>query len=131
MPWGSQAVIKVIAYNSYGDSEDSPNNSDVKLTALPADVTLSENMDLRTPTQIGLTWIVGFIGGTQIIEYRVSWDQSTGTYVVLQDRLLESNFLVTGLTNGVTYAFKVEARNAHGYSEFSNEYSVLVATVPD
>ena len=64
LPWGSQAAVKVIAYNSYGDSEESPMNSDVKLTALPADVTLSENMALRTPTQIGLTWSVGFIGGT-------------------------------------------------------------------
>ncbi len=34
------------------------------------------------------------------------------------------------MTQGLTYQFKVEARNAYGYSAYSNTVSVLTAQVP-
>jgi hypothetical protein len=35
------------------------------------------------------------------------------------------------LTNGNTYVFKIEAHNQYSYSDFSDELSLLMATVPD
>jgi hypothetical protein len=35
------------------------------------------------------------------------------------------------LTEGHTYAFKVEARNSVGYSDLSAEVSILAAQLPD
>jgi len=35
------------------------------------------------------------------------------------------------LTEGSTYQFKVEARNAYGFSVFSNTVSILAAQIPD
>jgi len=37
---------------------------------------------------------------------------------------------VTGLSQGTTYAFKVEARNSFGYSVPSSALSVLAAQIP-
>ena len=35
------------------------------------------------------------------------------------------------LTSGVTYSFKVTARNSVGISEYSSPVSILAATIPD
>ena len=52
-----------------------------------------------------------------MIDYRVSYDQSTGNYVTLASGILEQ-FYTTDftITAGATYKFKVEARNSVGYS---------------
>lgn len=41
------------------------------------------------------------------------------------------HFVIETLTPGVVYGFKVQARNAHGLSELSDEFSILCAFVPD
>lgn len=45
--------------------------------------------------------------------------------------LTETDYVVTGLTAGTTYKFKVEARNQFDYSDFSGELSLLCATLPE
>ncbi len=60
----------------------------------------------------------------------MSFDQATGIYVELGSvTVLE--FTKTGLTKGNTYTFRVEARNAFGYSAFSQTVSILAAEKPD
>jgi len=44
--------------------------------------------------------------------------------------VVASFYKAVGLTAGVTYKFKIEARNTNGYSVYSNELSILCATVP-
>ena len=44
--------------------------------------------------------------------------------------LVALSYKTVGLTAGVTYKFKIEARNTYGYSVYSNELSILCATVP-
>jgi len=44
--------------------------------------------------------------------------------------VVASFYKAVGLTAGVTYKFKIEARNTYGYSVYSNELSILCATVP-
>ena len=76
-------------------------------------------------------------GGSPVIDYRVSWDQGKGTgiYVVLATGITgltaDSYRTTATLTENTFYSFKVESRNAFGYStSFSNEARILNATPP-
>ncbi len=82
---------------------------------------------------IGLTWQDGISsGGTAIIDYRVSYDESTGTYVVLDEGILPKSYQTkVVLTSGAKYNFKVEARNSVGYSLLSAPLEILCAQPPD
>ena len=64
------------------------------------------------------------------MDYRVSFDQSTGVYVELASGVTLTRLTATTLTEGKTYRFKVEARNSFGYSEESQAIAILCATVP-
>jgi hypothetical protein len=71
-------------------------------------------------------------GGSPIIDYRVSFDQSTGEYVVLGSGLLTRSYSTTvTLTPGKTYNFKVEARNSVGYSDLSSVRAIIASQIPD
>jgi len=45
--------------------------------------------------------------------------------------LSATTYLVTGLSVGSAYKFKIQARNAYGYSEFSEIVTILAAQVPN
>lgn len=60
----------------------------------------------------------------------MSYNQGTNTYTELVSDLITTSFKANGLTAGVTYKFKIEARNTYGYSTYSNEIAILCATVP-
>lgn len=70
-------------------------------------------------------------GGSPVIDYRVSYDQATDTYVELISGLTSEDYTATGLTRGLTYKFKVQARNEYGYSDYSTEAVILAAQRPD
>jgi hypothetical protein len=71
-----------------------------------------------------------FDGGQPVQEYRVWTDQATGTWKVLKTLNVKS-LVVTGLTPGSRYSFKVQARNSIGYSADSNTITALAAIVPN
>jgi hypothetical protein len=63
----------------------------------------------------------------------VSYDQSTGSYVVIGIGIVDKSFTTTSqqsISSGSFYKFKVEARNAVGYSEYSQEFEILSAIIP-
>ena len=68
-----------------------------------------------------------------MIDYRVMWDKSYGTWEVLATGVLPKQFSTAGitLTSGRTYSFKVQSRNLVGYSLESSPISVLAAQVPN
>ena len=78
---------------------------------------------------IGFTWNNGIsTGGSPIIDYRITYDQSTGNYIELEDGVLARTYQTTVvLTAGATYRFKIEARNSVGYSLESGELVILAA----
>ena len=45
--------------------------------------------------------------------------------------LAAKSYLVTGLSVGSTYTFKIQARNAFGYGPFSDVVLILAAQIPD
>lgn len=66
-----------------------------------------------------------------MIDYRIWTDESNGPYVEEASGVVGTSYTATGLTQGLVYTFKVEARNIYGYSVFSNTVSILAAQVPD
>ncbi len=71
-------------------------------------------------------------GGTEVIDFNVYYDQGISTYVLLVEKLTSSYFTTTAtLTPGVTYSFKVTARNTVGSSDYSSVIAILAAQIPD
>ena len=66
-----------------------------------------------------------------MIDYRVSSNGGSGTvYTPLEARITTLPYIAISLTPGTTYSFKVEARNAFGYSSPSASVEILAAEVP-
>ena len=96
-------------------------------------VNLRDVPEVTSASQIGLTWHPpeAFDGGSPVIDYRLWYDSSTGsTFINIASGLTELNYIVTGLVQGATHQFKIEARNAYGFSAFSDTVTILAAQVP-
>lgn len=92
---------------------------------------LANVVDVTTATQIGLQWtLASFNGGSAVIDYRIWYDNAGSEFEVLVDGVIDSAYTVLGMTTGSTYTFKVQARNAYGYSWTSNTESILAAQKP-
>jgi hypothetical protein len=74
-----------------------------------------------------------FDGGTAVLYYRLWFDSATdgSTFSVLASATTETYYVKTGLIEGKTYQFKVEARNVYGYSDYSETISVVASQVPN
>ena len=94
-------------------------------------INLAEDLSLKSGTIVGLTWEKAVNnGGTYVLDYRLSYDQGVGEWLVLYSGITYTNIVVTDLTPGMEYHFKVESRNSFGYSDYSNELIVLSGFVP-
>jgi len=133
LAWGSEVYAHVIATNLYGDSLTSlAANGGIIVRVPDKPVTLVERYSDRTPTVLGLTWADGVEnGGLAVLDYRVNIAELGGSYTVFQSGIVSQSFVVTGLTSGKMYKFKVEARNSHGYSDYSDEVTLLAAFKPE
>ena len=98
-----------------------------------APVSLLNNAAVTTHLVIGFTWSSGASnGGSPVIDYRISYDQATSTWIPLATGITTLSFTTTNpLVEGTTYKFKVEARNVVGYSATSTEIAILAAKLPD
>ena len=78
---------------------------------------------------IGLSWAAPeFDGGSPILDYRLWSDNASGSdFAVLEGSLAGFTYTATSLVQGATYQFKIEARNAYGFSAFSNIVTILTA----
>lgn len=128
---GMSVYVQVTAYNSYGDSQPSALGNGAIIVFVPDAPTDLINDILETNAfQIGLQWTAGLSnGGAEVAYYRVSYDQGIGSYTVLEAEVTgaTSYIMTSPVTQGTTYAFKVEARNSVGFSLQSNEVSILAA----
>ena len=80
--------------------------------------------------QITLAWTAPiFDGGSLLLDYRLWFDNASGsTFQILQETVTATTYTAVSLTQGQTYQFKVEARNAYGFSQtFSNTVTILAA----
>jgi Fibronectin type III domain len=65
-------------------------------------------------------------GGQPIIDYTILTD----TDVVVLANITTTNAIITQLTQGVTYKYRVQARNSVGMSQSSNTVAILAAQAP-
>jgi len=91
------------------------------------------NPAITTDSVIGISWSDGVSDGdSAVIDYRISYDQSTGNWVTLATGVTDKFYTTTvSLIAGQTYNFKIEARNTVGYSLMSDTLAILVAQEPD
>ena len=92
---------------------------------------LDENFADSNASQISLVWVApAFEGGLSVIDYRLWYWSATDSISVYEQSIAATNYLATTFELGKTYWFKVEARNADGYSFFSNVKQVTAVQLP-
>jgi outer membrane protein OmpA-like peptidoglycan-associated protein len=72
-----------------------------------------------------------YTGGSPITEYEIETSPGGALLPLIQD--LSSPTIISGLTPGTSYSFKIRSKNSTGYSDFSqasNQITTLTATVP-
>jgi hypothetical protein len=97
-----------------------------------APINLANAMEITLDDRNGLTWEDGHSnGGNSIIDYQVWYDQGSDDFIILASNIVEREYTATSLYSGVTYKFKVKARNSVGYGDLSQEIAILAAQIPD
>jgi hypothetical protein len=91
---GDSIFAKIVVINYYGESAESNGGNGAIIVSIPSPpVSLQDNVAVTTAYVIGLTWSDGTSnGGYPIIDYRISYDQSTGTFVTLEDGVTELSY---------------------------------------
>lgn len=72
-------------------------------------------------------------GGSPVIDYRVEYDQSMDVWIEVATSWTANYFTTSYLqpiTPGNYYKFKVQSRNAVGYSDESDTLIILAAIIP-
>jgi len=132
---GDHIYAKVSAINYYGESVTSQVGDGASLIVVPdAPVDLQNNPAITDSTRIGVTWFPGSsTGGTPIIDYEISYaEEASSEFTVLDSAVALNEYTTTiPLVEGQNYKFKVRARNSVGYSEYSAEVVIRVATEPE
>lgn len=115
---GKTYSFKVQARSAVGLSELSAAVSIVQL-GLPGAPFLSYNATLTNEKTVALSWTDSpNTGGLPILDYRITYDNATAmaSFMVLKTTVTSKSYNVLGVRPGLTYAFKIEARNVLGYS---------------
>jgi hypothetical protein len=140
LPRDSLIRVKVRAYNmkaggSYGQYSE-VNTAGATIETEPTNWSVvSIDVPATSNVQTRVTWTAltgSSRGGKNVVieEYEVYWDQSTDNWVSLATT--PDLFTVkTGLTGGVTYKFKVRAKNKYGVGPFTATVSVQTSQAPD
>jgi RHS repeat-associated protein len=113
---GTTYYVVVTAVNTTGISPVSNERSAVPL--LPAPVL---NTPVTGSTQVTLSWAA--VGGANA--YTLKYGTATGVYTTTVNVGNVTSYTVTGLTNGTTYYFVLNAVNAIGTSVLSAEKSAV------
>ena len=81
--------------------------------------------------QTGLKWNPAPVdGGATLLDYRVMYAVEGGVYEVLAQGVTGNSFIAENLATGVTYSFKIQARNLQGFSDFTVPVTTITAQVP-
>ena len=134
LAWGASIYATVLATNVVGSSSASTSGNGAVITTNPdPPSSLANNAAITSASIIALTWTAPtVIGGTAVVDYRISWDQGSSTYAVLASGITTASYSTSAtLTANTVYKFKVESRNAFGFSTtYSNEVSIRAASLP-
>ena len=129
---GLQYIFKVVAQNSVGSSLPSATSLPVTPATVPSRPTAV--VAVRGNASLAVSWATpASTGGLPITEYLVKYSSNNGATwtTFVRPASTATSVIVTGLTNGLPYVFKVVARNAAGISlPSANSAPATPATVP-
>lgn len=93
LEWGSSIVVKVVAKNFYGPSQESPEgNGAVIIYYADKPVSLTEIISARQATSITFTWTAGALErGSAVFDYQIY-------------RAVESIGIYTSIATGIKYS---------------------------
>lgn len=133
LPWASQIWAKVVATNFYGDSGTSEPGDNAVIVAVPdRPINLDEDYSQRTASTLGLTWEDGTDpGGLPVLDYRITITADSVSFSQLVLGVTTKYYTAINLVAGLYYDFKVESRNAYGYSALSDSITMLCAWKPE
>jgi hypothetical protein len=125
--------FKVTAVNVQGESAQSIASNPIRAADKPSQPHMPVKVSATTST-ITISWNAPtYNGGNALTDYSVYISTATNdNYVQLASTGSPSvlTYQATGLTRGELYWFKVTAWNIIGESPYSEENSILAATVP-
>lgn len=129
---GATYSFKVRAINAIGESSDSLAYSVIAATTPDPPNTFVRDNAQTTKTQVAFNWQAPpSDGGSPVIDYTIEFDNGlTSPYILAADGVANTNHIETGLSVGNKYTFKVKARNAVGFSDWSDYFEIFAATVP-
>ena len=134
LPWGASVYAKISATNIVGTSDlANAGNGGTILTNPDPPQALANIVETTSASVIAFSWTAGSLnGGSPVVDYRVNWDQGTGSYVVLSNAVTGLSYSTSAtLTPNTVYKFKLESRNSYGFSTLSSEVSIRAAKIPD
>ena len=92
---------------------------------------MANNAAITASGVIGLTWQApSSNGGSAVIDYQISYKTGTAAYTTLASGINALSYTASSLQAGITYTFKVRAKNAVNFGPDSSEVSILAAKVP-
>jgi hypothetical protein len=131
LPWGTHINAKVSATNIVGESAFSEVNNGGQILTTPYKPINLVEYEVTISTSITVQWEPNEEdGGTPVLDYRLWYAPGNQQFSVLQTALTETRYTAISLYEGITYSFKVHARNAEGYGEFSDITQIIAAIAP-
>jgi titin len=128
---GTAYTFRVAAMNAVGNSSYSTASTAVTPRATPG--APAAVAGVAGNTSASLTWSAPASNGAAITDYSIQYSSNAGsTWVAFSDGTSSStSAIVTGLTNGTSYTFRVAATNSVGTSAYSAASSAVTpATAP-
>ena len=124
--------FKVESRNAFGYSTTYSNEVSIRAASISEiPINLANNVAITASGVVGLTWSAGASsGGSPVIDYRISYRAGSDAYTILANAVTTTAYTASSLVANTIYTFKIEARNAVGYSDFSSEVSVRAAARP-
>ena len=129
--------VRVSAANKYGYGNLSAVSGDsgARIRVIPVQMAKPTMDPLSTDKTLIMNWIAisgANAGNSPVIAYSLLWDAGNAganTFTELTDALVTS-FTVNGVQGGLTYRFKVRARNIYGYGPASDSTQVVPRDAP-
>lgn len=103
----------------------------VVISAPSAPTGLAGDNSQLSATSLAISWDKAEPNGAPVLEYSAQWSRAAGFWAT-EHPMLNTSLVLRGLHPGTVYQFRVAARNAEGWSEFSPPISLTtLAAAPD
>lgn len=125
-------LVRVSARNMYGFGTPGYNLGSARIRSKPAQMAVPV-ITSYSDSQIVVSWtdLTGTdTGNSPITSYNLYWNDGTGDADIQVLNALVTSYTFGGISGGLTYKFKVRAKNIYDYGTFSNTVSIVAVDVP-